>query len=113
MFAAVVLSAAGVYSLMSFTAAQRTREIGIRCALGANHGRVARAVLSRELIQVSISTAVGVTMGWIGTGSGLWAQGPGPMVGVVGAMLVMGLSACGLPIRRALRVQPTEALQES
>ena len=97
---------------MSFTVAQRTREIGIRCALGANHVRVARDVLARALIQVSIGTAVGLMFGWFGTGSGLWAEGPGPVLGIAGAMLVMGFIGCGLPVRRALGVQPTEALQQ-
>lgn len=111
--AALVLSTAGVYSLMSFTVAQRTREIGIRTALGAHPKRVVRDVFSRAILQVGAGTGLGLTIGWFGTGSALWTQGAGPIIGIVGIMFVMGLIACGYPVRRALRVQPTQALQES
>jgi len=74
-FAVFVLSAAGTYSMMSFTVSQRTREIGIRTALGAS----ARQVLGDV---------------------------------VAGLVFAMGLYACGRPMRRALRIEPTEALRD-
>ena len=110
--AALVLSTAGTYSLMSFVVAQRRREIGIRCALGARHRRVVREVFARALIQVALGTGLGLAVGWLGTGSRLWQQGPGPIIGVVVTLLIMALFACGHPTLRALRIEPTEALQE-
>ena len=110
--AALVLSTAGVYSLMSFTVAQRRREIGIRCALGADHKRVVREVLTRATTQVAVGIAIGAALGWLGTGNRLWQEGAGPVVGIGATMLVTGFFACGHPIIRALRIAPTEALQE-
>lgn len=110
--AALVLATAGVYSLMSFTVAQRTREIGIRTALGANAHRVARDVFSRALAQVGAGTGLGLLIGWFGTRQAILSQGAGPIAGIVLIMLLMGIIACGYPVRRALRIQPTEALHE-
>lgn len=109
--AAVVLSTAGVYSLMSFTVSQRTREIGIRTALGAHPRRVVRDVFSRAILQLSVGTALGLAP-LLGRGELLFQYGPWSAIAIVSVMLIMGLSACGIPLRRALRIQPTEALRD-
>lgn len=116
-FSALLLSTTGVYAMMSFTAVQRTREIGIRTALGAPAGRVVSAVFSRAMWQLGIGTALGLALGYLGAdgpfalSDGLFAEGPDVVVGVAALILVMGLIACGRPVRRALSVEPTVALR--
>ncbi len=109
--AALVLSTAGVYSLMSFTVSQRTREIGIRSALGAHPRRVVSEVFSRAILQLLLGTSLGLVP-LMGPGDRLFEHGPWPAIGIAGIMLIMGLTACGNPVIRALRIQPTEALRE-
>ena len=109
--AALVLSTAGVYSLMSFTVSQRTREIGIRTALGAHPRRVVSDVFSRAILQLLLGTALGLTP-LMGPGDLLFQYGPWAAMGIAGIMLIMGLAACGNPVSRALRIQPTEALRD-
>jgi putative ABC transport system permease protein len=108
-FIVLLLSATGIHSLMSFTVARRTREIGIRAALGASQRRIVAAIFSRAFLQISAGVLAG---------SGLAALlGLGSMRQVLlllaadGVMLVVGLTACAVPLRRALRIDPTEALR--
>jgi hypothetical protein len=108
-FVVLLLSATGIHALMSFTVTRRTREIGIRAALGARPGRIVAGIFSRAFLQVSAGVLAG---------SGLAALlGLGSMRQVLlllaadGMMLVVGLMACVVPLRRALRIDPTEALR--
>ncbi|HET9387463.1 MAG TPA: FtsX-like permease family protein, partial [Gemmatimonadales bacterium] len=115
--AVLLLSTAGVYSMLSFTVSQRTREIGIRTALGASPGRVTADVLSRAFTQLGSGTLLGLAIGYAASAGpfrlsdGLFDKGPGLMIGVAAVILLAGLGACGTPLRRALRIQPTEALR--
>ncbi|HEU4628596.1 MAG TPA: ABC transporter permease [Gemmatimonadaceae bacterium] len=112
---AVVLSLAGIYAVMSFTVARRTREIGIRVALGADRRRVLLAIFRRPLVQVSAGIAAGAALiaSLILTASGgaVSLRGVGMLVGYALVMLAVCLLACIVPTRRALRVEPTEALR--
>jgi hypothetical protein len=116
-FAVAMLSMAGVYSMMSFLVAQRTREVGIRIALGAEPARVIRDVFARALRQVGVGTALGLAVGVAAANGpfalsdGVFQHGPGLMIGVAALIVVTGLIACGIPLKRALRIQPTEALR--
>jgi putative ABC transport system permease protein len=116
-FVVLLLSTAGVSSMMSFTVAQRTREIGIRTALGARPTRVVGDVFSRALLQVSGGTVLGLGVGFAASdgpfalSEGLFRHGPGLMVAVAALILATGVIACGMPLSRALRIQPTEALR--
>jgi ABC-type antimicrobial peptide transport system permease subunit len=98
---------------MSFTVAQRTREIGIRTALGAHPRRVLLSVFARAIRQL----ALGVLVGSLVSAGAFVAIGPGlsramPLVLAVAiVMLVVGLLASLGPARRALRIQPVEALR--
>lgn len=111
----VLLSAAGIYALMSFTVARQRREIGIRVALGASPRRVLSGVLSRATRQVGI----GVLIGSVGTGFVFKlagdSAGAGEMALLVlqfaGMMAIVGLLATIGPARRALRVPPTEVMR--
>jgi putative ABC transport system permease protein len=115
--ALLLLSTAGVYSMMSFTVAQRTREIGIRTALGAQPTRVIGEIFARALLQVGAGTTLGLVIGFAASdgpfalSDGLFHHGPGPILAVATLVIAMGLIACANPLRRALRIQPTEALR--
>jgi putative ABC transport system permease protein len=108
-FIVLLLSATGIHALMSFTVARRTREIGIRAALGAHQGRLVAAVFSRAFLQIGAGIVVGSSLAAL-AGFGSTRQ----MVLLITAdaiMLVVGLAACAVPVRRALRIDPMEALR--
>jgi len=107
---AMLLSMAGIYAVMSFTVARRTREIGVRVALGASRRRVVAAVFARPLAQVGL----GIVAGGVLTAMFGDSVRPAALAGALGySVLMFGvcLLACIVPTRRALRVQPTEALR--
>jgi len=117
MFAVLLLSTAGTYSMMSFTVSQRTREIGIRTALGARPRQVVTDVFARAIRQLGVGTLLGLGLGALASNvfasSPAFAQGPTLPLGIAATLLALGLLACGRPVRRALAVQPTEALRET
>jgi predicted permease len=112
---ALVLSLAGIYAVMSFTVARRTREIGIRVALGASARRVVASTFRRPLLQVGAGAlAGGVLAGLLlGTMQDVKTSlgGAALVVAYAAGMLGVCLLACVVPTRRALGVQPTEALR--
>jgi putative ABC transport system permease protein len=113
----LVLSAAGLYALMSFTVAQRRREIGIRTALGARPGRLLASIFARALWQIGGGVAVGVTIAlflhrWMNIEvEGGWHI-PGILPAAAIVILAIGLLSAAGPARRAIRVDPTEALRD-
>ncbi len=108
-FTVLLLSATGIHSLMSFTVARRTREIGIRVALGASPALIVRGIFSRAFLQISLGVLVGSTLAaWAGLGS---TRALLILLASDAIMLVVGLTACAVPLRRALRIDPTEALR--
>ena len=114
---ATLLAAVGLYGVLAYTVSQRTREIGLRMALGADPGRV-RAMVLR---QVALMTLVGGVIGlvasiWLGglAGSLLFElKGRDPVVLIGSAVLlsVVALGAGFLPAHRASRVDPMRALR--
>ena len=109
----LLLSAAGIYALMSFTVAQRRREIGIRMALGAPPQRVVRSVFGRAAWQVSAGVAVGSLLSagfFVAIGLGVAAAIP-LLLTVAALMAVVALLATLGPTRRGLRIQAVEALR--
>lgn len=116
MLSVVILSAAGIYALMSFTVARRRREIGIRSALGADPARILTSIFARAFGQLTIGASVGM-IGAVGLEhllEGEMFQGQGAVVLPVVAvfMTVVGMLAALGPARRGLSIQPTEALRE-
>lgn len=110
----VILSLGGIYAVMSFTVSRRTREIGVRVALGAPKTRVVLAVFRRPLVQV----ALGLLAGGLLTAFLLGLAGSMPSVREVAvfAAYMTGMAAvcllgCLTPMRRALAVEPSEALR--
>ena len=116
MLSVVVLSAAGIYALMSFTVARRRREIGIRAALGADPSRVLAGVFARALAQLGVGAAVGLAGAFgleqVLEGEMFLGQGVIILPIVIVFMLTVGLLAAIGPARRGLNIQPTEALRE-
>jgi len=110
---ALLLSLAAIYSVMAFTVSRRTREIGIRVALGSEPRRVVAAILARPLRQVGLGLAAGAALVLVLTRlvEGLSARGVGLVAAYMALMLAVCLLACVVPTRRALRVEPTEALR--
>ena len=113
--AALLLSLAGIYAVMSFTVARRTREIGVRIALGADAWRLVGAVFRRPLLQVGLGILAGgalvAAMPALMQLDPLSARGVVLVAGYAAVMTGVCLLACVVPTRRALRVQPTEALR--
>jgi ABC-type antimicrobial peptide transport system permease subunit len=106
----------------AFTVAKRTREIGVRVALGASRRRIIGAIFRRPLIQVGIGVAVGALLIALATEALAHTEmsnaGTGMSVGTAVQILAYGslmfgvcLLACIVPTRRALSVEPTEALR--
>jgi hypothetical protein len=111
---ALVFSAAGLYALMAVAVARRTREIGIRVALGANPRHVLRSVFDRASRQLGGGIIAGnsiiLLIAW--RSDSLTGELLIMLVITSIIMSVVGVLACAGPARRALRVQPTEALRE-
>ena len=116
---ALVLSTAGVYSLMAFTVARRTREIAIRVAVGADRRQLLKDIFTRAFAQVGLGVVVGGIPGGllVAAGAPEVTIGAVPAIttfalaGVASFMLAVVLFACAVPARRALRVQPVDALR--
>ena len=111
---AVVFSAAGLYALMAVAVARRTREIGIRIALGANPRHVLGSVFARAGRQLGGGIIAGNTLilllAW--RADSLTAELLVSSVITSVIMGAVGVLACAAPARRALRIQPTEALRQ-
>lgn len=116
--AALTLACIGLYGTMSFALARRTREIGIRMALGAAASRVLRASLLEAAAVAAVGVAGGLLLAWAGSRyvrSLLFEITPldGPTVaGAIAVMLGVTLAAAYVPSRRAARLDPLRALRE-
>jgi predicted permease len=113
----LLLSAAGIHALMSFTINRKRREIGIRSALGARPHRLLLDVSRQALVQVSLGAALGAGVAtalahWIPVDELGGRSVPGLIPAAALLMMGVGLVAAFGPARRALRVEPTEALRE-
>ncbi len=108
----LAIATAGTYALMTFLVSQRTREIVIRTALGAKLRLNIAAIFSRGLAQLALGVVVGIVGLVILEGFEDGIETPGVLLVVPALMMVVGLLACAVPARRALRIQPTEALRD-
>ena len=117
--AALILAAVGIYGVMAYSVTQRTQEIGIRMALGAQAGDVLRLVIRQGMVITLIGIAVGVA-GAVGMakiiGSLLFdvpPTDPTTFLGIPLLLVAVALIACYLPARRAARLDPVIALSQS
>jgi predicted permease len=114
---ALVLAGVGVYGLISYTVAQRTREIGIRLALGATRQSVLLMIVRRGALPMAIGIAGGlaavIALGRVIAGLlyGLNPLDPVVLGGAAGALAVIGLAASCWPALRASRIDPTDAMR--
>jgi hypothetical protein len=114
---ALVLGAVGLYGVLSYVVAQRTREIGVRLALGAETGQVRRMVVAQGARVVGLGIAIGLAVAFGASrvlGSLLFEVGEADVatyVGMSAGMLAVGLLASYLPARRASSVDPIESLR--
>ena len=114
---ALVLAAIGIYGVIAYSVGQRTREIGIRMALGAQRGDVLRMILRQSMIIIGIGLTTGLFAAFVLTrwmGSLLYSVGAHD-VSIHGLVLVVlataGLIASYIPARRAMAVDPVIALR--
>jgi ABC-type antimicrobial peptide transport system permease subunit len=114
---AVVLAAIGLYGVMAYTVARRTREIGIRLALGAEPGRIRRQVLKETLLLVLIGIPIGIPIALVGAYLvrsllfGLGVADPYTLALATMLLIATAVLAGLLPARRASQVDPMVALR--
>lgn len=112
-----VIAVVGVYGVVSFAAAQRTREIGVRMALGASKSNILSLILGQGVrliavgVIVGMLAAFGLTRAMANLLVGITASDPGTFVPVTLVLLIVAVGACYLPARRAMRLDPVIALR--
>lgn len=115
---AVVLSAVGIFGLVAYTVSLRTREIGVRVALGAGARQIAMLVVGGLMLPVGVGSVVGIAIGTLGLGRLLAGdpfyldpREPVAIGGVVAVLVVSAMAAAAGPVQRALRIDPAAALR--
>ena len=115
---ALFLAGVGVYGALAYTVSQRTREMGIRIAIGSNSRRVFNLVVGQGAKVVGVGLAVGL-LGSLGLTRllqsllyGVRPSDPGVLASVAAILALTGLFACVLPARKATRVDPVVALSD-
>jgi len=114
---ALLLSAVGLYGVIAYSVSQRTREIGIRIALGAQQNNVMRLILGEGMLVILIGLAIGlagslaVTRFLSSLLFGVTTTDPITFAAVAVLLAVVALAACYIPARRAMRVDPIVALR--
>ena len=115
---ALLLAAVGLYGVMAYTVRQRTREVGLRLALGSTPGAIMQLIVGRGARLI----AIGVGLGLLGAALsvrlvraqlfGVEPSDPVTWLGVCVLLLIVGLIACGIPARRAMQLAPASVLRD-
>ena len=115
----IALATSGLYAMLSLSVTERTREIGIRAALGASHRALLAAILKRSLVQIGLGAVIGLPIAARSVfeltstpaSGGSVLQSMAVALGLsTGIVLLVGLSSCLVPVRRILGIQATEAM---
>jgi ABC-type antimicrobial peptide transport system permease subunit len=115
---AIMLAITGIYGLAAYAVSKRTRDIGIRIAVGAQSWQVLRSVLGRTMTLLSIGSSLGLVLGFAAgrvLSSVVYeasARDPLALIAVAAAMALIGLVATFAPARQALSVDPIRALRQ-
>jgi hypothetical protein len=116
----LTLAASAIFAIMSSTVAERTREIGIRMALGADRRRIVWHIARRAVLQIGLGVFVGMLLaGPIfveiqqmgGRDASVWQSGLVALIPGIAVLIAVGLAACAAPTLRALRISPVESLR--
>ena len=116
---ALVLATAGLYGVLAATVVERTREIGVRTALGAPRGRILGLVVRQGMVVTGLGLVIGLFATWGSTRIistllfGIAASDPFVLAVVISSLVAAALLACALPAWRASRVDPVIALRDS
>jgi ABC-type antimicrobial peptide transport system permease subunit len=114
---AVVVAMVGLYSVLAFNVARRTRELGVRSAMGATRGRLLNMVLRQALGVTGVGVVLGLTVALISAGKmgsllfGTSPRDPVVMAGAVVALIAVALAAGAIPAWAAAKVDPMKALR--
>ncbi|HEY2806795.1 MAG TPA: ABC transporter permease [Gemmatimonadales bacterium] len=114
---ALLLAVLGIYGVVAYTVAQRTKEIGIRAALGASHGRIAGLVLRQSMVTVlggliaGLAAALALTRLLAGLLFGVGPADPATFVAVAALLMLVAILASSLPMLRAMKVDALVALR--
>jgi predicted permease len=114
----LVLASIGLYGVLAYAVGRRTREIGVRVALGASRGQVLRVVLGDAMVLIGIGGGIGIGLAVLLTkplstflSEGVTAADPATLVPVALVLVITGVAAAAVPALRALRVDPMSALR--
>jgi len=118
----LVLAAVGLAGVTAYSVRQRTREMGIRMALGARGGHVLGLVMLESAVLVTLGSVLGLAGAWAGTRALAWvfyssmrvnaSTDPWLLAAAPGLLAALALAGCYLPARRALRIDPAVTLRE-
>ena len=114
----LLLSSVGLYAVVAYSVTQRTQEIGVRMALGAQGSQVTWMILRRGLVQLALGLVIGLVGGYFAAKalpSQIFVQtsstDPGTFVAIGVIVSMVAIAACLVPARRAMRVDPLVALR--
>ena len=115
---ALLLTAIGLFGVLSYAVTSRKREIGLRMALGASRGSVVKLVVGRGAALTVAGLLIGTVLAWLTTGAistllyGVRPNDPLTFTAVLALLATVALASCGIPALRAARLEPMEALRQ-